>query len=191
MTARPPTDQAQLARLLASPDVVAVARGLLGCRLTLAGGSDCTIVETEAYHESEPACHGYLGRTARAGRLRRPPGIAYVYLSYGIHHLVNVVCGPQEVASAVLIRGVEARPDGGGELIGTPGPGRVGRLLGAALEHDGRSLLSGELPWTLVPACAESAPRTIRVGPRIGITKAIDLPWRCWLEGSPGVSRPS
>ena len=181
-------DPATLQARLSGEDLPAIARDLLGWQL-VAGDLRCTIVETEAYHESEPACHGYLGRTPRAAKLRRPAGSAYVYLSYGIHRLVNVVCGPSDVASAVLIRGIEIIDGPDDQRRGVPGPGRVGTVLGATLEHDGLDLLDSASPWQLLPRAVGTPLGEIGSGPRIGISKAVDLPWRFWVVGSPGVSR--
>lgn len=187
MHARPPHDQAGLRRLLEG-DVVEAAVGLIGCRISF-GDLTLVIVETEAYHETEEACHGYRGTTPRAQKLRRPAGHAYVYLSYGIHRLVNVVTGSQEFASAVLIRGGVA--PGHGEGTPVPGPGRVGKALGVGLEQDGVDLLASG-PFRLDPAAPADgvAGAPLGVGPRIGITKAVELPWRFALTGSAGVSRP-
>ena len=102
-------------------DVVDVAADLIGCSLDL-GRCGGRIVETEAYDESEPACHAYGGPTARTRPLFGPPGHAYVYLSYGIHHLFNVVTGPPGHGAAVLIRAVE--PLRGVEEIRARRPGR-------------------------------------------------------------------
>lgn len=185
---RPPVDDAGL-RTLLHGEVEAAALGLLGCRL-VAGGRVVEIVETEAYHEREEACHGYRGTTPRAGKLRRPAGSSYVYLSYGIHRLLNVVTGSQQVASAVLIRGVIA--DDGAEPAALPGPGRLAKALGIELAHDGLDLLDAASPIRLLPADRERAehPRAVIAGPRIGITKAVELPWRFVVAGSAGVSRP-
>lgn len=187
MLAHPPQSAAEL-RALIEGDVVDAARGLVGCRIA---HRDLTlvIVETEAYHEDEEACHGYGGHTPRGQMLRRPPGFSYVYLSYGIHRLINVVTGSQAVASAVLIRGgVVVEPEPG---LAIPGPGRLGKALGMGAEHDGLDLLAGgEL--RLEPADPEDGitGRPLGVGPRVGISKAVELPWRFALTGSPGVSRP-
>lgn len=183
-----PTDESALREVLVADDVPAVAEALLGCRLR-AGQLECRIVETEAYHQHEAACHGYQGRTGRADKLRRPAGRSYVYLSYGIHHLVNVVTGPQSVASAVLIRGVELDVGGGAAPRGVPGPGRVGTLLAATLAEDDIDLLDDASRWQLLPALAPPT-AAIKRGPRIGISKATELPWRYWLTGSAGVSPP-
>lgn len=189
--AAPPTDAAALRQLVAG-EVVEAAIGLIGCRIVTPAGA-LTIVETEAYHQAEPACHGYGGHTGRAKKLRRPAGYAYVYLSYGIHRLVNVVTGAQDVASAVLIRGAMAHvsgPDAEG-TVAVPGPGRVGTALGAELDDDGVDLLAGAT-FRLEPAEAASAVagQRIAAGPRIGISKAVELPWRFGLADSPGVSLP-
>jgi DNA-3-methyladenine glycosylase len=188
--AHPPTDPAGLRKLLEG-DVVDAARGLLGCRIAH-GELSVVIVETEAYHEDEAACHGYRGTTPRAQMLRRPPGSSYVYLSYGIHRLVNVVTGSQDVSSAVLLRGgVVAEPEGETGFA-VPGPGRLGKLLGMTAAQDGLDLLAGEA-FRLEPADPSDdqiTGRTFAAGPRIGITKAVELPWRFAVSGSPGVSRP-
>ena len=187
MLAHPPTDAGAL-RALLEGDVVDAARGLVGCRI-VHGDLAIVIVETEAYHEHEEACHGYRGTTPRAQMLRRPPGFSYVYLSYGIHRLVNVVTGSQEFASAVLIRGgVVVEPNAG---VAVPGPGRLGKLLGLGAAHDGLDLLAG-MDLRLEPADPQDgiAGRPLGVGARVGITKAVELPWRFALTGSPGVSKP-
>lgn len=191
LLAAPPTTAAAL-RALLEADVVTAAIGLIGCRIS-SGVATLTIVETEAYHQLEPACHGFGGHTARAAKLRRPAGSAYVYLSYGIHKLVNVVTGSQDVASAVLIRGGVVDQDAPPPALprGVPGPGRVGTALDAGLEDDGIDLLAGG-EFRLEPAIAHGVliGRPLAVGPRVGITKATELPWRFGVPGSPGVSAP-
>lgn len=186
--AHPPADDAAL-RALLHGEVVEAAIGLLGCRL-LAGGRIVEIVETEAYHEDEAACHGYRGNTPRAAKLRRPAGSSYVYLSYGIHRLINVVTGSQSVASAVLLRGAVA--DDAREPAVWPGPGRLASGLGIELTHDGLDLLDPASPVRLLPAEEGRASHGLAylAGPRIGITKAVELPWRFAVHGSDGVSRP-
>lgn len=185
---QPPRDEAALRAVLAG-QVVDAAIGLLGCRL-VAGGRVVEIVETEAYHQSEPACHGYGGHTSRAEKLRRPPGSSYVYLSYGIHKLMNVVTGSQDVASAVLLRGAVA--DDALEPFALPGPGRLATALGIELVHDGVDLLDPASPVRLLPAALDHARDGLPLlrGPRIGISKAVELPWRFAVAGSAGVSRP-
>ncbi|MDQ8044196.1 MAG: DNA-3-methyladenine glycosylase [Solirubrobacteraceae bacterium] len=187
MFAHPPTTAASLRELLAG-DVVDAAAGLIGCRVA-SDRLELVIVETEAYHQDEEACHGYGGHTPRAQKLKRPPGHAYVYLSYGIHLLLNVVVGSQDFASAVLLRGAVAVPGLGGDPV--PGPGRLGKTLGLSIADDGIDLLAGGT-LRLTPADADDPMigEPIAIGPRVGITKAVDLPWRFALRGSPGVSSP-
>ena len=155
------------------------------------------IVETEAYHLSEPACHAYVGLTPRTEVLFGPPGRAYVYRSYGIHALVNAVCEPEGVGAAVLIRALEPL-DGVGEMCHRrrvarevdlcSGPGKLTQALGIELHHNGGDLLTG--PVRIEPR--PPAWRDVRwvAGPRIGITKAVELPWRFCAVGAPSVSRP-
>jgi len=173
--------------------VVEVARDLLGC-VVRHGDTAGVIVETEAYHMSEPACHAYVGLTARTSTLFGPPGRAYVYRSYGIHALLNAVCEPPEVGAAVLIRALEPLAGldhmrarrGVGDLCS--GPGKLTQALGITLEDNGSDLAAGpvviEAPppgWSDVPVVA---------GTRIGITKAVELPWRFAVAGNRSVSRP-
>ena len=121
--------------------VVGVARDLLGC-VVRHGDTAGLIVETDAYHMSEPACHAYVGLTARTSTLFGPPGRAYVYRSYGIHALLNAVCEPPEVGAAVLIRALEPlegldhmRARRGVEDLSS-GPGKLTQALGITLEPD-------------------------------------------------------
>jgi len=171
-----------------------VARDLVGCRL-LFDGVGGTIVETESYERDDPACHAYVGLTDRTETLFGPPGLAYVYLSYGIHSLLNFVCEPEGEAAAVLIRaleptaGLEAmrerrgeRPDG--ELCS--GPGKLTEALGIGLERNGADLSRD--PFLLLGP--EGPAPAVVTGPRIGITKAVDRPWRFSAAGSRFVSRP-
>jgi DNA-3-methyladenine glycosylase len=174
--------------------VVDIARDLIGCTISH-GDTAGVIVETEAYHESEPACHAFVGRTTRTVPLFGRPGTAYVYFSYGIHALLNVVCEPEGVGAAVLIRALE--PIGGIELMRErrgpvrdedlcSGPGKLTQALGVGLELNGTDLFSG--PIRLGPAIG---PRpAVIAGTRIGITKAPDLPWRFCAAGSRHVSKP-
>jgi DNA-3-methyladenine glycosylase len=173
--------------------VHAVARDLLGCVLRH-GEAAGRIVETESYHESEPACHAHIGLTPRTHTLFRGPGVAYVYRSYGIHALLNAVCEPEGVGAAVLIRALE--PTDGLELMHErraltreqdlcSGPGKLTQALGIGLDLNGTLLTEG--PITIEPRAAE--PRTVE-GTRVGITKAAELPWRFCDADSPHVSRP-
>ncbi|HEY5142475.1 MAG TPA: DNA-3-methyladenine glycosylase [Solirubrobacteraceae bacterium] len=176
--------------------VVQVARDLVGC-VVRHGGVAGRIVETEAYHSDEPASHSYAGRTARTAILFGPPGIAYVYRSYGIHALLNAVCEDEAAGAAVLIRalepleGLESMRARRGLQDGAAlcsGPGKLTQALGVVLEHNGTSLLRGPVRIEPPPA-ALAAPRLV-AGPRIGITKATDLPWRFSQAGSRYVSKP-
>lgn len=173
-----------------------VARELIGCRLAI-GPTAGMIVETEAYEASDPACHAYVGRTARNEVLFGPPGHAYVYLSYGIHSLLNFVTEPEGAASAVLIRALEPtegidlmRERRGQERIETlcSGPGKLAEALGIDLSLNGADLF--QPPFELSEPAGEWATVDVVTGPRIGITKAADLPWRYSVSGSRFVSRP-
>jgi len=173
-----------------------VARDLIGCRVAV-GETAGVIVETEAYEESDPACHAYIGRTARNEVLFGPPGHAYVYLSYGIHSLLNFVTEREGSASAVLIRALE--PTDGVELMRgrrgredieglCSGPGKLTEALGVDLSLNGADLL--QPPFDLSERSASGAAVEIVASERIGITKAADLPWRYSAAGSRYVSRP-
>jgi DNA-3-methyladenine glycosylase len=176
--------------------VVEVARELVGC-VVRHGETAGVIVETEAYHESEPACHAYVGLTARTHILFGPPARAYVYRSYGIHALFNAVCEDEGVGAAVLIRALE--PLSGVDLMRTrrglqrvedlcSGPGKLTQALGIELELNGADLLAGPISIES-PEPGWESPELL-VGPRIGITKAAELPWRFCAAGSRSVSRP-
>ena len=176
--------------------VVEVARDLVGCVLRH-GETSGAIVETEAYHESEPACHAYVGLTARTHILFGPPARAYVYRSYGIHALFNAVCEDEGVGAAVLIRALE--PLSGLDLMRArrglqrvedlcSGPGKLTQALGIGLELNGSDLLGG--PISIEPPKPDWEAPELLVGARIGITKAAELPWRFCAAGSPSVSRP-
>lgn len=175
--------------------VLDVAPELLGCVLHH-GDARGVIVETEAYHESEPACHAFGGPRPHLEVLFGAPGLAYVYRSYGIHALINAVCEPEGVGAAVLIRALEPL-DGIEEMFGRrgsritrdnelcSGPGKLTQALGIGLDLNGTSLVDGPVVITervSQPATVESR--------RIGITKAVDLPWRFSAAGNPHVSPP-
>lgn len=177
--------------------VLDVARDLVGCVLRH-GDTAGVIVETEAYHMSEAACHAYVGRTPRTAVLWGPPGIAYVYRSYGIHALLNAVCEPEDVGAAVLIRAIE--PTEGLEVMRarrgavadrelTNGPGKITQALGVGLELNATSLL-GDGPIEIAPRPGDRELDVLRTAPRIGITKAVDLDWRFSARGNRFVSRP-
>jgi DNA-3-methyladenine glycosylase len=171
-----------------------VARELIGCTL-LYEGCGGVIVETESYEADDPACHAYVGLTDRTRVIFGPPGYAYVYLSYGIHRLLNAVAEPEGEAAAVLIRALEPthglermreRRGGKADLDLCSGPGKLTEALGVGLE-DNETDLCAE-PFLLTPPAGEPPP--VVTGPRIGITKAVELPWRFCAAGSPYVSRP-
>lgn len=175
--------------------VHAVARDLIGCRLFYQGCGG-TIVETESYERDDPACHAYVGLTARTEILFGPPGRAYVYLSYGIHSLLNAVAEPEGEAAAVLIRaleptaGLEAMRERRGERPDRDlcsGPGKLTEALGIGLAENGADLAS--TPFLLLPPASDWAGEIV-TGPRIGITKAVDRPWRFCAAGNPNISRP-
>jgi DNA-3-methyladenine glycosylase len=170
-----------------------VAPELVGVTL-LVDGVGGPIVEVEAYDHEDPAAHGYGGRTERNASMFGPPGHAYVYRSYGIHWCLNLVCSSIGSAEAVLIRALE--PTHGLDVMrerrGTDdprllcaGPGRLCQALGITREHDGLAL--DEPPFELL--ARETEPE-LGVGPRIGITKAAEQPWRYGLAGSRFLSRP-
>jgi DNA-3-methyladenine glycosylase len=182
-----------LRRAFFARDVHAVARDLIGATLLFkaVGGP---IVEVEAYHHTDPAAHSYGGRTPRNAVMFGPPGYAYVYRSYGIHWCVNFVCEAEGSASAVLIRalapteGLAAMRRRRGlkdERLLCAGPGRVCEALGITGAHGGLAL--DKPPFVLLPREGDVE---LAVGPRIGITKAADLPWRYGLKGSRYLSRP-
>jgi DNA-3-methyladenine glycosylase len=187
----------RLPRAFYDRPVLAVARDLVGC-VVEHGGASGVIVETEAYHHSEPACHAFVGLTTRTRTLFGPPGRAYVYRSYGIHALLNAVCEPEGVGAAVLIRALE--PLDGVELMQRrrglerldqlcSGPGKLTQALGIELDRNGADLSGG---GTVAIAARPAAWRDVELlaGPRIGITKAAELPWRFCARGNRNVSRP-
>jgi DNA-3-methyladenine glycosylase len=169
-------------------DITGLARDLIGAQL-LVRGVGGTILETEAYGRNDPASHSFRGPSLRNAAMFGPPGTVYVYLSYGCHLCLNVV---GRAGEAVLIRAI--RPEVGlpvmqarrGQLVSVAsGPGRVGQALGIILDDSGERF--GEGGFKLMPAPPGAA---ILTGPRIGITRATDLPWRFGLAGGTGLSRP-
>jgi DNA-3-methyladenine glycosylase len=176
--------------------VLEVARDLVGCIVTH-GDTAGVIVETEAYHDSEPACHAFVGVTPRTQTLFGPPARAYVYFSYGMHSLLNAVCEPEGVGAAVLIRALEpvdgidhmrARRGVDAERQLCSGPGKLTQALGIGLELNGADLLRGPVRISDRPRAWRDV--AIDVDTRVGITKAPDLPWRFLAAGSRFVSRP-
>jgi DNA-3-methyladenine glycosylase len=173
--------------------VHAVARDLIGASL-LFDGVGGRIVEVEAYDHEDPAAHGFGGRTERNAAMFGPPGRAYVYRSYGIHWCLNFVCEGEGIASAVLIRALEPltgmaamrrRRGAVDDRLLCAGPGRLCQALGITRQQDGAGL---DRPPFLLRA--RDHPVEILAGPRIGISKAADRPWRYGLAGSRYLSRP-
>ena len=186
---RPP----RLRRAFFARSVHVVAPELIGAEL-LVDGVGGTIVEVEAYDHEDPAAHGFRGPTARNAAMFGPPGHAYVYRSYGMHWCLNFVCEGEGIASAVLIRALEPRAGiatmrsrrrmDDARLL-CAGPGRLTEALGITRAHD---CLALDRPPFALRARQEAI--ELLVGPRIGITKAADKPWRYGLAGSKFLSRP-
>jgi DNA-3-methyladenine glycosylase len=173
--------------------VHAVAPDLIGAVL-LVGGVGGRLVEIEAYHHTEPAAHSFRGPTARNAVMFGPPGYAYVYRSYGIHWCLNFVCEPEGSAAAVLIRAIEPtaglaamrRRRGTADLqLLCSGPGRVCEALGITDAFNGLAL--NVPPFEIF---ARTGAVDAVTGPRIGITKAAELPWRYGEKGSRFLSKP-
>jgi DNA-3-methyladenine glycosylase len=176
--------------------VLKVAPELIGAML-LVDGVGGTIVEVEAYHHTDPAAHSFNGLTPRNAVMFGPPGFAYVYQSYGIHWCLNFVCERAGSASAVLIRALEpaagiaamrrrrgvAQGLADGRAL-CSGPGKLCQALGVSHRHNGLAL--DRAPFELR---ARAAKPEIVVGPRIGIAKAVDKPWRYGLKGSRFLSK--
>jgi DNA-3-methyladenine glycosylase len=169
-----------------------VAPELIGATL-LVGGVGGRIVEVEAYDQDDPASHAFRGRTARTASMFGPPGHAYVYRSYGIHWCLNLVCAEEGRAEAALVRALE--PTSGLEAMRErrglaaaralcSGPGKLCQALGITRVLDGLPL--DEPPFELL--AREREPR-LAVGTRIGITRAVEHPWRYGLAGSSFLSR--
>jgi DNA-3-methyladenine glycosylase len=170
-----------------------IAPELIGATL-LFNGAGGVIVEVEAYHHTDPAAHSYAGQTPRNAVMFGPPGYAYVYRSYGIHWCLNFVCEEKGSASAVLIRALEPteglaamhrrRRTADARLL-CSGPGRLTEALGITHAHNGLALDAP--PFALRARTGECE---VVAGPRIGITKAVELPWRYGLKGSRFLSKP-
>jgi DNA-3-methyladenine glycosylase len=186
-----------------SRDSLEVARDLIGMTL-LIDGVGGVIVETEAYDREDPASHTFSGKTPRNAVMFGPPGRAYVYLSYGIHWCLNFVCREAGHGAGVLIRALEPTAGIGRMMkrrhqqdprILCAGPGRLGQALGVTPALNGARLdrapfsLKGRRAAAVDLSAADSAVRVVS-GPRIGISKAVDQPWRFGMAGSRYVSRP-
>ncbi|HEY0063396.1 MAG TPA: DNA-3-methyladenine glycosylase [Telluria sp.] len=187
----------QLPRILAGIDFAApsheVAPLLIGVEV-LVNGVGGRIVETEAYDRDDPASHTFSGPSQRNQSMFGPPGHAYVYLSHGIHWCLNFVCREAGHGAGVLIRAIE--PLAGLETMQArrgveevrnlcSGPGKLGQALGITHALNGADL--GAPPFALL---ARSEPAPLVIGPRVGISKAMDVPWRFGMAGSRFLSRP-
>ncbi len=183
----------QLKRTFFGRSVHEVAPDLIGATM-LVNGVGGIIVEVEAYHHTDPAAHSYRGPTPRNQVMFGPPGFAYVYRSYGIHWCVNFVCEAEGSASAVLIRALE--PTHGLAAMRRrrhlqdahalcSGPGKLTEALGITIAHNA-------LPLDRPPIALHARTEDVEVatGIRIGITKAVELPWRHGIRGSKFLSKP-
>ena len=192
----------RLTRAFCARDTLTVARELLGQRLVRRwAGQELVgrIVEVEAYVEDDAACHASRGRTARNAVMFGPPGHAYVYFIYGMHHCFNVVTEPEGSAAAVLVRAVE--PLAGVEVMRqnrtgrqgvelTNGPAKLCYALGIDGALNGADLVAGQVLWLERGAAVEDG--CVARGPRVGVRgdeRALRVPWRLWVEGHPYVSR--
>lgn len=183
-------------------DTCTVAKALLGQEVvrrlpngeTLAG----IIVETEAYLTDDPACHAYRGQTPRNAAMFGPPGHAYVYFTYGLHMMFNLVCAPEGVAEAVLLRALEPTEDielmrrNRGGMADTRqltnGPGKLAQALALTrLDHNEADLTDPDGELFIRPRTAPSFERVETT--RIGITRGVELPWRYYIRGNPYVSK--
>jgi DNA-3-methyladenine glycosylase len=182
-----------LTRAFFSRSVLEVAPDLIGATL-LVDGVGGRLVEVEAYRQTDPAAHSFNGPTPRNAVMFGPPGFVYVYRSYGIHWCLNFVCEPKGSASAVLIRAIEPtaglsimkrRRGTDDERLLCSGPGRVCEALG--ITHAQNGLALNAPPFKLI---ARDGPGEVVAGPRIGLTKAVDKPWRYGLKGSRFLSKP-
>jgi DNA-3-methyladenine glycosylase len=183
----------RLTRAFFGRSVHEVAPDLIGATLLLDGVGG-RVVEVEAYHHTDAAAHSFRGPTPRNAVMFGPPGYAYVYRSYGIHWCVNLVCEPKGSASAVLIRAIEPtvglaamrrRRGVADERLLCSGPGRVCEALRITHAQNGMAL--DEPPFALFARADEVE---VIVGPRIGLTKAVEKPWRYGLKGSRFLSKP-
>jgi DNA-3-methyladenine glycosylase len=189
----PPTLGKRLKRAFFARSVHEVAPDLIGATL-LVDGVGGLIVEVEAYHHTDPAAHSYRGPTARNAVMFGPPGFVYVYRSYGVHWCVNFVCEEEGSASAVLIRALEPthglatmrRRRGVSDIRALcSGPGKLTEALGITHRHNALALDAP--PFALY---ARSGKVDVVSGVRIGITKAVELPWRYGQRGSKFLSKP-
>lgn len=198
----PPFDRAFFAQ-----PTLQVARALLGQWLMIQHDSDhppivTRIVETEAYTQDDPACHAFKGPTPRAKSLFGPPGLAYVYLIYGMYHCLNVVTAPTGEGGAVLFRALEPvfhpqHPTGFETLkpaqspLQTHGPGRLCKALGITKAlHNELDMTHPQSPLRLLPSGNHLPDKAVMITTRIGISKATDYPWRFYVKDNRWVSVP-
>lgn len=190
-----PPPSAVVANIDFSADSSVVARQLIGVRV-LVYGVGGVIVETEAYDHDDPASHSFGGPSVRNAAMFGPPACVYIYRSYGIHWCINFVCREAGHGAGVLIRALEPT-DGLATMrqrrglddvrLLCAGPGRLGQALGIDLGYTGLRL--DQPPFALF-AADPSAQQAVVAGPRIGISKAVEQPWRFGLAGSRFLSRP-
>jgi DNA-3-methyladenine glycosylase len=201
LTSAAPGSGRPLRRAFYARDPRVVARAVLG-RLLVHDGADGRvsgrIVEVEAYRGSrDPASHAFRGRTTRNATMFGPAGHAYVYFTYGMHHCLNLVTGLPGVASAVLVRalepvdGLERMRERRGPVEAARlarGPGNVARALGLTRRDDGLDLTQAPLWLSDLPV--RRGGLRVAQGPRVGISRGVERPWRYWLAGHPSVSVP-
>lgn len=179
-------------------DTVTAAKQLLGCmleRTTADGTIQVRIVETEAYHQSDAASHSYSGETVRNSPMFQEAGVFYVYFTYGMHYCANIVTGQAGEGSGVLIRAVE--PLAGEHIIRqnrpnvtapqtTNGPAKLCQALQINKQLSGHDITKRPL---ILRTGALQTPETITQTTRIGISKAVDMPWRFYIKGNPYISK--
>lgn len=175
-----------------------VARQLLGCHV-VSGDVRIRLTEVEAYGGADdPASHAWRGRTPRTATMFGPAGTAYVYFTYGMHHCLNVVTGPEGEAAAVLLRAGEVVAGEDVVLGRRPrsvrrdlarGPARLCTALGVDRSYDGVDLLAGGAGSLRLELYGDTPdPENVLSGPRVGVSRAVDVPWRFWIAGERTVS---
>ncbi|GGM42224.1 putative 3-methyladenine DNA glycosylase [Micromonospora sonchi] len=179
-------------------DVAETARTLLGWEIS-ANGVRIRLTEVEAYAGTgeDPASHAHRGPTPRTKVMFGPPGYAYTYFVFGVHWCLNLVCGNEGEAAAVLLRagevvdGLDLARKRRGEVPDRDlarGPARLVVALGIDATANGTSMLDGSGPLLLTPPTRPVAPAAVSAGPRVGVAAAHDVPWRFWITGDPTVS---
>ncbi|MEU7873495.1 DNA-3-methyladenine glycosylase [Dactylosporangium sp. NPDC049140] len=174
------------------------ARSLLGWRVS-AHGVTIRLTEVEAYAGTgeDPASHAHRGLTPRTQVMFGPPGYAYTYFVFGVHWCLNIICGREGEAAAVLLRagevvdGIDAARGRRGNVAShelARGPALLVTALGVGREANGTSMIDGKGPLTLTPSADPVLAEAIKSGPRVGVASAHDVPWRFWIAGDPTVS---